>query len=94
MKKRHPMFYLVWFLVVLLIVLHQDFWLWGDATLYFGFLPSTLLYHVVLSLAAVATWWLATIYAWPVETIEAVKRETAGSSSDSRPSTPAQDAAE
>lgn len=55
----------VWGLVLLLVVLHQDFWYWDDATLVFGFLPIGLLYHALLSIAAAFTWWLATRYAWP-----------------------------
>lgn len=57
----------VWVLILLLTVLHQDFWLWNDTALWFGFLPSGLGYHIGLSLAAVAVWWLATVYAWPAE---------------------------
>jgi hypothetical protein len=57
----------VWGLILLLIVLHQDFWFWNDATIVFGFLPIGLAYHIGLSLAAAGVWWLATTYAWPVE---------------------------
>ena len=55
----------VWGLVVLLVILHQDVWFWEDGTLVFGFLPVTLLYHAGLSVAAAVTWFLATRYAWP-----------------------------
>ena len=57
--------YIVWGLVVLLIILHQDVWLWDNDTLVAGFLPVTLLYHACLSLAAGMTWYLATKFAWP-----------------------------
>jgi hypothetical protein len=57
----------VWGLILLLIVLHQDFWFWTDATIVFGFLPVGLAYHIGLSLAAAVVWWLATMYAWPIE---------------------------
>lgn len=57
--------YAVWTLIVLLILLHQDVWLWEDATLVLGFLPVGLAYHVVLSVAASITWYLATVYCWP-----------------------------
>ncbi|HAD60157.1 MAG TPA: hypothetical protein DCG12_13010 [Planctomycetaceae bacterium] len=57
--------YVVWGLVVLLIILHQDVWLWDNDTLVAGFLPVTLLYHACLSLAAGITWYLATKFAWP-----------------------------
>jgi hypothetical protein len=59
--------YFVWFLVVLLLVLHQDNWFWDDPTLVGGFMPITLLYHACLSLAAGFTWYLATIFCWPQE---------------------------
>lgn len=54
-------------LVVLLVILHQDNWLWGNDTLVFGFLPIGLLFHAAISLAASITWYLATIYAWPAD---------------------------
>ena len=37
---------------VLLAVLHQDYWLWNDATLVFGFIPSGLAYHAGFSICA------------------------------------------
>lgn len=57
----------VWILLLLLIILHQDFWFWTDDTLVAGFLPIGLAYHVGLSLAASVVWWLATRYAWPAD---------------------------
>ena len=57
--------FFVWGLIVLLIVLHQDFWFWSDGTLLFGFLPVGVGYHVGISLAAAVVWFLATKYAWP-----------------------------
>lgn len=59
-------------LVILLIVLHQDNWNWDSRTLVFGFIPLTLFYHVCISVAASATWYLATKIAWPAEIEEAV----------------------
>jgi hypothetical protein len=53
------------FLIVLLLLLHQDVWFWGNRELVGGFMPVGLLYHAGLSLAASITWYLATIYAWP-----------------------------
>jgi hypothetical protein len=60
-------------LVIALIVLHQDNWFWNSDTLVFGMLPITLFYHLCISIAASAVWFLATKIAWPVETIEQVK---------------------
>jgi hypothetical protein len=57
--------YLIWTGIALLIVLHQDHWLWDDDTLVFGFLPIGLLWHMGISLGATLLWYLATLYAWP-----------------------------
>jgi hypothetical protein len=57
--------YLVWGLVVLLVILHQDVWLWDNPKLVFGFIPITLLYHMGISAAAGITWLLATRFCWP-----------------------------
>ena len=56
---------LVWFLVLLLVVLHQDNWFWEDGTLVFDFMPIGLFYHACLSVAASVTWFLATRHCWP-----------------------------
>ena len=53
--------------LILLAVLHQDFWWWNDATLVFGFLPIGLAYHAAYSVVAGLTWYLILTYAWPVE---------------------------
>ncbi len=58
---------LVYLAILLLAVLHQDFWLWDDPTLVFGVLPAGLAYHVLYSIAAAAVWALAVRYAWPSE---------------------------
>lgn len=57
----------VWGLVALLVILHQDIWFWENDTLVAGFMPITLLYHACISLAAGFTWFLATKFAWPEE---------------------------
>lgn len=59
--------YVIWLLVVVLIILHQDNWNWDDDTLVFGFMPITLLYHAGISVAAGVTWFLAVQFAWPSE---------------------------
>ncbi|MFH5805254.1 DUF3311 domain-containing protein [Alienimonas sp. DA493] len=58
---------LVWSLVALLVVLHQDVWFWGDDRLIFGFMPITLLYQACISLGASLVWLLAVNVAWPVD---------------------------
>lgn len=57
----------IWLLVIVLVVLHQDVWFWNDSRLIFGFLPITLCYHMCLSMAAGVTWYFATKFAWPSE---------------------------
>jgi len=51
--------------LVLLAILHQDVWYWDDPTLVLGFLPITLAYHLVYSIATALVWALALKYAWP-----------------------------
>ena len=53
-------------LIILLAVLHQDFWWWDDSeTLIFDFLPIGLAYHAGVSVAAAVLWALAVKYCWP-----------------------------
>jgi len=67
--------------VILLIVLHQDFWNWSDGTLLFGIAPIGLVYHVGLSLAAGLVWWLVVRFAWP-ENLEPASSERSQQESD------------
>jgi hypothetical protein len=63
----------LWVGFAVLAVLHQDFWLWDDPRLVWGFLPVGLAYHIGFSIAA-ATWWAwACRYAWPREWEEMAK---------------------
>lgn len=50
--------------LVLLFVLHQDFWLWNDAGMLLG-LPVGLTYHVVYCLVVAALMALLVRSAWP-----------------------------
>lgn len=70
--------YVVWGLVLLLIILHQDIWFWEDDTLVGGILPIGLFYHACLSVAASVTWFLATRYAWPFDDAESATAATEG----------------
>ncbi len=54
-------------LVSTLAFLHQDFWLWEDRRLVFGFLPIGLAYHAGYSLLAAAAMALLVKFAWPGE---------------------------
>jgi len=55
------------FLVVLLLVLHQDNWFWLDGRLVFGFIPIGLFWHACISIGASLTWFLASKIAWPLD---------------------------
>ena len=57
--------HIIWLLVALLIIFHQDFWFWDEKRLVMGFMPIGLFYHVCLSIAAAAVWLLACTFAWP-----------------------------
>lgn len=60
-------------LVVVVYVLHQDFWNWKKAEpLVFGFLPIGLAYHAGYSILAAITMALLVKFAWPthLENIE------------------------
>jgi hypothetical protein len=65
----------VWGLVVLLGILHYDFWYWGDRTLVLGFMPIGLAYHAVFSIAAGVTWALVIKFAWPTHLEEWAEEE-------------------
>lgn len=57
---------LVLVLILLLIVLHQDFWLWDRIDpLILGFMPIGLASHVGLSILTAGVWVLAVRYWWP-----------------------------
>ncbi|MFN3651082.1 MAG: DUF3311 domain-containing protein [Armatimonadota bacterium] len=59
--------WLLGFLVLGVILLHQDTWLWTDKTLVFGFLPIGLAYHFAYCLLASALMWVLVRFAWPRE---------------------------
>ncbi len=78
MNDHRAMQRAIWIMVGVLIVLHQDIWLWDNATLLFGFLPVSLAYHMGISIAAGVVWFLATRYAWPVAEERAADGEKGG----------------
>lgn len=62
-------------LVVLLCILHQDFWLWDKVDpLFFGFIPVGLAWHAGISIAAALIWALAVKYCWPKD-VEVAEHE-------------------
>lgn len=56
---------LIWILVAVLLIAHQDFWYWDDESVVFGFIPIGLFYHACLSLVAGAFWFIVCTFAWP-----------------------------
>jgi hypothetical protein len=59
------MTWLVALVVLAVALLHQDFWLWTNKTLVFGFLPIGLAYHIGFSFLASLTMWMLVRFAWP-----------------------------
>lgn len=51
--------------VLVLYLLHQDFWFWRSSYLVFGFIPIGLFYHACFSAAAALLMWLLVTFAWP-----------------------------
>ncbi len=52
--------------VVLLYLLHQDYWFWREARpLVFGFLPIGLFYHAAFTVVSAGVLWLLVALAWP-----------------------------
>ena len=51
--------------VVVLFILHHDFWYWDDTSLVLGFVPIGLAYHAAYSIVAALFWFLVSRYAWP-----------------------------
>lgn len=54
-----------WLLLILLLVLHQDWWNWGDSRLLGGIAPIGLAWHVGISIAAALFWLLVVTWWWP-----------------------------
>lgn len=57
----------LWSGIVLLALLHHDFWFWDDSRLVFGFMPAGMAYHIIYSILASLFWLLAIRRAWPGE---------------------------
>ena len=55
----------VYGLIILLAVIHQDVWWWDNGELVFGFMPLGLFYHSLSSCMAAAVWAMAVKWAWP-----------------------------
>lgn len=55
----------LYLILLLLFLLHHDFWSWGDPTLLLGFLPVGLAYHALYCIATSLLWYLMVTYNWP-----------------------------
>lgn len=69
---------LFWLALVVLLVLHHDWWFWDDGRLIFGFLPVGLGYQALISLAAAGLWAVAIFRVWPELFRDDVDEEAAG----------------
>ena len=67
--------YVIWILVILLVIIHQDIWNWDSRTMVFGFMPIGLFYHACISLGAAFVWFLACQFAWPESTEDELATE-------------------
>lgn len=57
---------LVYGLIILLAIVHQDFWWWDRIDpLVFGFIPIGLAYQAGVSIVAAILWAMAVKYCWP-----------------------------
>ena len=61
--------------LALLLVLHQDLWLWDDPRIVLG-LPVGLTYHVVYCLVAALLLGIAVMFAWPEDLVAQDDPET------------------
>ena len=52
-------------LVLVLLILHQDYWQWDRNELVLGFLPYTMAYNIGISLATVLLWVFVCTFLWP-----------------------------
>jgi hypothetical protein len=69
--------------IVLLYVLHQDYWFWRTARpLLFGFLPVGLAYHGAFCLASAVLMWALTKTAWPHDLERGVERDIASDNAE------------
>ncbi len=56
--------------MLVLFVLHQDFWFRDDATLVLGILPVGLAYHMAFTVVAALAWLVIVRFAWPKYLVE------------------------
>ena len=65
-SKEDPMrLWITCVLVLLLLILHQDYWQWERNEIVFGFLPYTMAYNIGISLATGLLWIIVCTFLWP-----------------------------
>ena len=64
MKKRKQIRRSLYILLFIVYLLHNDLWLWNDATLVMG-IPIGLFYHIMFCVVASAVLCMLVTYAWP-----------------------------
>ena len=62
--KNRRVAWVLYALLGVLYLLHNDIWLWNDASLMFG-LPMGLVYHLFFCIAVSGVLGLLVVYAWP-----------------------------
>jgi len=60
--------------LVLLLFLHQDFWLRNDPALFLGIFPATLAYQLVFTCLTAFGWFLVVKFLWPVDPDQETKK--------------------
>ena len=73
---------IIWILVLLLVVLHHDEFLWESTHLVGGFLPAGMAWHIGISLVSALVWYLATLFAWPADDLAESSNSSGGSRHD------------
>jgi hypothetical protein len=58
---------IAWIMTLVLLVLHQDWWLWDNQTMLFGFVPVGLGWHIGISISASAMWAWIVWCRWPAD---------------------------
>lgn len=71
----------LWIPVIVLLILHQDYWQWDRNELVYGFLPYTLAYNMGISLGTAALWIIVCTFMWPTE-LDQVLPDSRGSNAN------------
>lgn len=70
-------------LVIILYLLHQDFWHWRVARpIVFGLFPIGYFYHLVYTLVVALVMWLLVRHAWPAHLEDCSGEYSAGKEDD------------